>query len=211
VPRALFGDRIVDCKVTFTKNINYSIALRKSGFVDLYWNMQLQDSSKIKVRSIDLSFDEMYFIMEDTGRPKTVSISWENEVRMEVAEEVDYPNFDIEKVICQNIKHYVDMFEATILIRTQLWVSHNRFVSIYNIQTNSWETHIKFDKHINLFRKREGDEQYTAGIFQFEDGKLYTEVKREVDSGKNIDGIYSFEGREPNFQVEGEIIQTTID
>jgi hypothetical protein len=39
VQRSLFNDPIKKAHYVFTDRVNYSIALRKSGAIDLYWNM----------------------------------------------------------------------------------------------------------------------------------------------------------------------------
>jgi hypothetical protein len=76
----------------------------------------------------------------------------------------------MEKVFYQNVKNYVNMFEGTCLVRTKLFVSHGRFVSIYKILKNEWEVHCKFSEQVQLFRKLESggnsktEFAYTPGV-----------------------------------------------
>lgn len=90
-----------------------------------------------------MSFDEMYFQLE-SGENCVVDTKHGNEVRMEVATEIEYPSFRFDRVIWQNIKSYANIFESTALIKTTLWVSHNNYLSVFNLISQNWEHHIKF-------------------------------------------------------------------
>jgi len=204
VPRAMFGDRIKECRIVFNKNCNYSVALRQSGHVDLYWNMQLQDESSVKVKQIEMSFDEMYFRLEN-GDFCVVDTKHGNEVRMEVATEISYPNFRFDRVIWQNIKSYANIFESTALIKTTLWVSHNRFMSVFNLISQTWEHHIQFANRIELIRKREDEENFTLAALERQQGRLFLNVMEVVE--ENHDQKYfSFRDTEPDRVFEGDIL-----
>lgn len=64
--RQMFNNPIKKVFFVFHNKVNYSVALRKLGDVDIYWNMQFVDSSyNLGVTDINLSFDTMYFQITD--------------------------------------------------------------------------------------------------------------------------------------------------
>jgi len=57
----MFNDPIKKAFFIFHNTVNYAIALRKNGDVDLYWNMQRVDSStSLGATDVAISFDTMY-------------------------------------------------------------------------------------------------------------------------------------------------------
>lgn len=116
---------------------------------------------------------------------------------MEVAVPIDYDDFSMKKVIRQNIKNYVNVFEASCLIKTHLWVSHNNFCSIYNILTQSWEHHIQFASRVELIRKEQGFENYTLAILLRDSGKLYTNVMDVLKGDGGAKSLYDLSQEEP--------------
>jgi len=134
-----------------------------------------------------------------------------NEVRMEVSTEIPFPNFDITKVDHQKIKQYVNIFESSVLIKTNLWVSHNRFVSVYNILTQSWQHHVKFKNRVELIRKRDEGENYSIAILERQQGNLYLHVADLLEENEDEKEVFSFEDVEPDRRIEDEILQTVQD
>lgn len=214
VPRTLYGDSLKKVRYTFWDKTNYSVALRQRGDIDLYWNMQRVDSSQqLNVQDVAIGFDSSfisYLTQDGEFKEQVIEHSYGKEMRMNKMEDIPFSDFDIKKVFYQKIKAYCNMFESSCLIRTNLWVAHNKYVSVYNILENKWINHCKFSEYVQLFRKKEGDELFTAGIM-YPDGSLFTEVKRIVDKGGSADGTYSFEDQKPQYTLPGKPFQTIID
>lgn len=62
VPRNIFNDQIKKAFFVFHNKVNYAVALRKSGNVDIYWNMQRVDhSDALGATDVAISYDTMYF------------------------------------------------------------------------------------------------------------------------------------------------------
>lgn len=125
-------------------------------------------------------------------------------------EDIPFADFDIRKVFYQRVKMNVNMFESSCLIRTNLWVAHNKFISVFNILKNKWINHCKFAEYIQLFRKKEGEELFSAGVM-YPQGEILTDVKKIVDAGSSPDGTYSFESHVPQYRLKGKPFQTIID
>lgn len=214
VPRKIFDDPIKKMSFVYQNGINHAIALRAKGDIDIYWNMQRVDSSHdLGATDIALSFDTSYWQMtNDKGEVtyKQLDHYYEKELRVKLMEDISFPDFDIKKVFYQRVKLYVDMYQSSCLIRTSLWVAHNKFVSVFSILKKKWTNHVKFSEYVTLFRKKEGEELFTAGIM-YPQGEIFTEVKKVVDEGKSPDGNYSFETVEPNYKLQGTPFQTIID
>jgi hypothetical protein len=132
------------------------------------------------------------------------------ELRLNLQEKIPYNDFDMKKVFYQKVKNYVNMFESSCLIRTSLWVAHNKFVSVYNILKKCWSNHCQFSETVQLFRKKEGDELFSAGVM-YPDGQIFTKVKAIVDKGENKDGIYNFTQEQSQYKLGGEPFATVID
>lgn len=145
VPRTLFNDGLKKVRFVFWDKTNYSIALRNKGDIDLYWNMQRVDSSYLlNVQNVAIGFDSSFIsYLDSEGKVKeqVIEHSQGKEMRINKMEEVPFSDFDIKKVFYQKIKAYCNMFESSCLIRTNLWVAHNKFVSVFNILENRWINH----------------------------------------------------------------------
>jgi hypothetical protein len=53
-------DPIVKCLVKYNEYYPYAIAMRTSGYFDIYWDCQRRDSSNKKVLDIDMSTDAFF-------------------------------------------------------------------------------------------------------------------------------------------------------
>lgn len=120
-------------------------------------------------------------------------------------EDIPFRDFDIRKVFYQKVKMYADMYQSSCLIRTSLWIAHNRFISVFNILKKKWTNHAVFSEHITVFRKKEDEELYNPGVM-YPDGSFYTKVKQTVETGTSPDGNYSFVGVEPDCKLSGKPI-----
>jgi len=209
VPRTC-TDPIRKVRYVVWEGMNYSVALRQSQDIDIYWNLQRVDSSdRLFVEDVEISYDQIFVVYKDPLSKRTVSEVLKNnlnkEMRVDKMEEIPYDDFDIAKTFYQNVKANVNMFGSSCLIRTNLWVSHGKFVSVYNILKNKWVNNCKFADTVELFRMKESEELFSTGIM-YPSGKILTDVKRIVDEGGSPDGNYSFEDQKATFQLPGKPI-----
>lgn len=134
-----------------------------------------------------------------------------NEVRMEVATQIRYPNFRPDRVIWQNIKSYANIFESSSLIKTTLWVSHNNYLSVFNLISQRWEHHVKFSNRIELLRKREDEENITLAVLERQQGRLFLNVMKAVEEDTEHKKYFFFQDQEPDKVFEGDILQSVMD
>lgn len=95
----MFRDPIKKAYFIFENNLNFSITLRHSGLIDIYWNMQKVDSSTEadKCSDITMSYDTMYF-KKINGEVKSIHTNNDKDARIELAEDIPYSDFLMEKV-----------------------------------------------------------------------------------------------------------------
>eukprot|EP00347_Sterkiella_histriomuscorum_P009906 403339425 len=125
-------------------NTFYGLALRSSAFFDIYWDMFLvHQQSRYLAVDIEMSEDTFYFRMP-SGEIKSVRTNGPSTNFQQALEEDS--SFQFEIIFYQNIKNHVQLYNSFILIRTDLFVTHGCYISLYNIQEKQWLRHLKFQE-----------------------------------------------------------------
>ncbi|CDW75916.1 UNKNOWN [Stylonychia lemnae] len=131
-------------------NTFYGVTMRKSGEFDIYWNMILIDSSSEKVDDISVSTDCLYFKMKQNKfiEHKKDSIKGlrvnSSSTYFDLAQD-ENDSFKFELIFFQNIKNQVNLYNSYALIRTDLYIAHDKYISLYNVQEKEWVKHFKFE------------------------------------------------------------------
>lgn len=183
MPRDIQFDPVEKFGCVFAKgDFNYSIAIRRSGKFDLYFNgqkafssEQVSDPSNQSLGNVidaDLSFDTMYLKL---NRQEIRSIEFSLMTRMSLENSNSENKVDFANIFYQRIKKNVKLFNAFCLIRTSIIVTHGHILSQYNIlkKAQNWSNHISFEADIeSVFRLSNEEHEFDIYVI-LKNGKVY--------------------------------------
>jgi hypothetical protein len=65
--------------------------------------------------------------------------------------------YKFSNVFYQRVKNHCKIFNCFVFVKTYIFVSHGRFLSLFNVLKQSWIDHIKFEAEIvAVFRSEDG-------------------------------------------------------
>jgi hypothetical protein len=142
-PWKVSDDHIKKLKVIKTGKYAYFIALRESGGLDIYANMDRQVSvQESGVKDIDFDDSNLYFLKED-GQILRIPLSLKLEVSWSQAKPVE-EGFQWEHIRLCQLDNYLKPFHSFQFIGENIYVAHGHFISQFNI------VHSKFLAHFNF-------------------------------------------------------------
>ncbi|CDW78106.1 wd-40 repeat protein [Stylonychia lemnae] len=202
-------DPIIKFKHVIQKNeIQFGIALRQSGSVDLYWNFTLTNSPEERFQDIEINFKALFikrFTSErdkdgnDLGKMLSISLEHEQRLGIDVSEVVNFRVSKWKEIFYDIIRYQVKIFTKINLVNTSFFVAYNKVVSIFDIVKKEWKIHFFFPSDvIELLRnqkKTKHNELNVGAYLENGDIRMIDPADASSETWVLSDKIHKIEGK----------------
>ncbi|CDW75601.1 wd-40 repeat protein [Stylonychia lemnae] len=147
-------DSITKYRVVWNKDLMFAMSLReKSGEVDLYCDFVKKATIKDrKIKDIALTFTSLFFLLED----ETILYfdhNFDNNITINKARLYPNQNIEFQSIFIKTVQNQVKIFKGFNIQRTdkltaEVYVSHDRFISVYDLNQKTWVVHFNYQHEI---------------------------------------------------------------
>jgi len=121
------------------------------------------------VMDIDCSFDQTYVLFgnEDNGTAVVKGIDHTLQARVSPEEADTIENYSFKNIFYQRVKNHCKLFSCFVFVKTFIFVSHGRFLSLFNVLKQKWIDHMEFKSEIvQVFRSEDGQGGFDICVLQ---------------------------------------------
>ncbi len=159
----------------------YTVTKRKHG-IDLYFDGTRMDSHGMKVDDVTCSYDTMY-IKLNTGVIRYVDTYHGGAIGFHKCKEyTEKDKYYWDRIFFQRMKNSCMLFNSYALVQSSLFISHAKYVSVFNVVKQKWAAHYSFESEIHkIFRMQTPDGSYSTGVI-LTNGQIYMKALNEKRS-----------------------------
>lgn len=200
-------------------SFSYSIALKKSGKFDLYWDQQRKYSSTdLHAVDIALTTKTLFFKFEtlENGKQNIWKIDHKDSrvLNWEMADQITHPEFRFDHIhhyeVSELIALYRDLAIGQSSNNTYTVVAHSCYLSLFNMIKNKWVKHVKFtDGNIAHFSQMEKSDNVSDLMVVTESGSFYFLTYNDISNEKKNPLV--IEKKDASFSIEGELKELKVE
>lgn len=201
-------DPVAQYKFVYNRdNIHVGVAKRQSAAFDIYYDgnfidspVQKSDGTPTKIAVFEVTYDKIIFEMEYKNRQRVL----DHNKKFDSSEKMSGRVLTSNLYFTERIKNSCRLFCGLILIETNVFVAHGRFVSQFYLKNQQFhlraDKHFEFDTYIKFMFKRlevnpiTGYKYFSVGVL-LENGEIHV-----IDSETPSD----YQSWELNEEIEAE-------
>jgi hypothetical protein len=103
--------------------------------------------------------------------------------------------FNFKHIFYQRVKNHCKLFNCFVFVGTYIFVSHGKYLSLFNVLKNRWLDHMEFSAEvIQVFRSEDGDGGFDICVLTA-DNKIYVVSRTDDKFEDGTPGRYEIMAR----------------